>query len=204
MPGSVVDLSNPGTSFPDPVVVDTNLIVEHLVVPYIPILSASPVTVAAQRAGAFFHALIANNGTGIVTPMVFTELVHAAVRIRYRQERLRLGPVGQQRYGRPITDWLALYKQDETILQAFLPDLEQLRRLLVASGLLFVGPDALGPITSGRSHDEELVHLVGTYGLDSGDAVILMEARRYGVIDIVSLDVDFQRARADFDIYTWL
>lgn len=70
--------------------------------------------------------------------------------------------------------------------------------------MLFLAPDELGPIASGRSYDEELVHLVGTYGLDSSDALILMEAQRFGVTDIVSLDGDLQRARADFNVYTWL
>ena len=194
MPGRVVDLSVVGPAFPDPIVVDTNLIVEHLIVPFIPVLPASPLRVNAQRAGLFFHTLIVTNGTGIVTPVVFTELVHAAVRFKYNQERLRLGPGARGASGRPITDWLALYKQDETILQAFLPDLEQLRRLLIASGLLFLSPEELGPIASGRSYDEELVNVVGTYGLDSNDALLLMEARRYGLTDIITLDMDMQRA----------
>ena len=75
---------------------------------------------------------------------------------------------------------------------------------MIANGLLLVAPDGLGPIPSGRAYDEELVHLVGTYGLDSGDAVILMEAQRYGVTDIVTLDKDLRRAQADFTVYTWL
>lgn len=50
----------------------------------------------------------------------------------------------------------------------------------------------------------ELVHLVGKYGLDSNDAVILMEAQRCGVADIVTVDRDLLRAPADFTIYTWL
>lgn len=83
MPGSVVNLSVAGSAFPDPVVVDTNLIVERLVVPYIPIPSTSTVAVGAQRAGAFFRTLIARNGTGIVTPTVFAEFVHVAVKIKY-------------------------------------------------------------------------------------------------------------------------
>jgi predicted nucleic acid-binding protein len=91
-----------------------------------------------------------------------------------------------------------------TILQTFLPDLEQLRWLLIASGLLFLAPDDLGPIVSGRSYHEELIHLVGTYGLDSNDALLLMEARRSGVTDVVTLDADLRRAQADFNIYTWL
>lgn len=90
------------------------------------------------------------------------------------------------------------------ILQNLLPKLEQLGQLLITSGLLLLTPDELGPITSGRTYDEELVHLVGTYGLDSNDALILMEAQRYGVIDIVTLDADLRRAQADFNIYTWL
>lgn len=93
---------------------------------------------------------------------------------------------------------------DATILQDFLPELEELRLLLSANGLLFIAPDQLGFIVTGRSYDEELVHLVGTYGLDSNDALILMEAQRYGVTDIVSLDADMQRAQADFNVYTWL
>lgn len=204
MPGSVVDLSVAGSAFPNPIVVDTNLIVEYLVAPYIPILPVSPVRANAQRAVGFFRTLFETNGTGIVTPIAFTELVHAAVKARYNQERLRLGPSASGTSGRPIRDWLALYKQDETILQAFLPDLEELRRSLVASGLLFLAPDDLAPIVSGRSFDEELVYLVGTYGLDSSDALLLMEAQRCGVRDIVTLDADLQRARMDFTIYTWL
>jgi len=204
MPGNVVDLSIAGSVFPDPIVVDTNLIVEHLIVPYIPLLPASPAKSNAQKAGWFFHTLIATNGTGIVTPVVFAELVHVAVRFRYNQARLGLGSGAVQRYGQVISSWLDLYKQDETILQAFRPDLEQLRRLLVANGLLFLSPEDLGPIASGRSFDEELVHLVCTYGLDSNDATLLMEAQRYGVTAIASLDVDLLRAQADFNIYTWL
>lgn len=84
-----------------------------------------------------------------------------------------------------------------------MPDLLHLRQTLSTNGLLFIAPDDLGPISSGRAYDEELIHLVGTYGLDSNDASILMEAQRYGVTDIITLDADLQRAQADFTIYTW-
>jgi predicted nucleic acid-binding protein len=130
--------------------------------------------------------------------------VHVAVRSKYKQERSRLRATLQRTYKRPIDSWLDLYKQDEAILQAFLTDLEQLRLRLIASGLLFVPPEGLGPIASGRSYDAELVHLVGTYGLDSNDALMLMEAQRIGVHDIVTLDADMRRAQADFNIYMWL
>jgi len=204
MARSLVDLSVGGTSFPDPIVVDTNLIVDYIVVPFITTIAPPPTTVNAQRADQFFRALIAGNGTGVVTPTAFAEFVHAAVKVKYSQERLRLGSGARQTYGRPVPNWLSLYKQDATILQAFLPDLDQLRRLLVANGLLLLAPTDLGPIPSGRTYDEELIHLVGTYGLDSNDALILMEAQRFGLTDIISLDTDLRRARADFTIYTWL
>ncbi len=203
MPGSVIDLSVSGTRFPDPIVVDTNLLVERLIVPFINGLPL-PTTVNAHRADMFFQALIASNGTGIIPPTAFNEFVHCAVKIKYRHERLRLGGNAQQKYGRPINIWLELYKQDATLLQAFRTDLEHLTQLLTANGLLFLAPEDLGPIDSGRHYDEELISLVGTYGLDSNDALILMEARRCGVTDVISLDQDMQRAHADFNIYTWL
>jgi hypothetical protein len=75
---------------------------------------------------------------------------------------------------------------------------------LIANRLLFVSPDELGPIGSGRRHDEELVRFVGAYGLDSSDAAILMEAQQLGLTDIISLDADMQRAQSDFTIHTWI
>ena len=42
------------------------------------------------------------------------------------------------------------------------------------------------------------------YRVDSGDAAILSEARRAGIVGLVSEDPDWQRARRDFDVYTWL
>ena len=69
MPGSIVDLSLPGSSVPDPIVVDTNIIAEYL------LASFFVSTVFALRASQFFNDLIANNGTGVVTPKAFTEFV---------------------------------------------------------------------------------------------------------------------------------
>ena len=204
MPGSVVDLSALGAKVPSPIVVDTNLIVEWLVVPMLGVAPSSPTVAGTQHASQFFSELSASRGTGIVTPTVFTELVHVAIEFRYKQELSRINAMARQGNGPRIKSWRRLYKQDASILQAFQGDLQRLRSLLVASGLLFLEQSGLGPIPSGREYDEELVHLVGTYGLDSNDAAILMEARRSGVTAIVSLDADMRRARADFDIYTWL
>ena len=70
--------------------------------------------------------------------------------------------------------------------------------------MLVLAPDELGPSSSGQAFDEELVHFVGTFGLDANDAAILLEAERHGLTDIVTLDADLQRAQRDFTIYTWL
>ena len=199
MPGSVVDLSQPGSSVPSIVIVDTNVIVEYLLATFL-----NPAATPAAHVTQFFTDLAAGNDIGIVTPTVFTEFVHVLVRTRYRHEYGRMTALDRNtKYARSVRGWADLYKQDPAILHAFLPDLERFRRLLIANRLLLVSPDKLGPIASGRSHDEELVHLIGDYGLDSSDAALLLEAHRLGVTDIVSLDADMQRAQAGFTVYTW-
>ena len=200
MAGSVVDLSQPGARFPPVVIVDTNVIVEFLLASFL-----DPVAVPAAHVTQFFDDLFAIGGHGIVTPTAFTEFVHVLIRAEYRHEYGRMATIDRNaRYASPVRGWRDLYKQDPTILHAFLPGLERFRQLLIANALLFVSPDELGPIVSGRRHDEELVHLVGAYGLDSSVAAILMEAQQLGLTDIVSLDTDMQRAQADFTIYTWM
>jgi predicted nucleic acid-binding protein len=204
MTGKVVDLNAPGVSLPARMVVDANLVAEYLVAPVVPLDATAPRSINARRADWFFTNLSAANGLGIVTPTVFAEVVHVAIKTRYKQQRRRLGSTASTVYGRSVSNWLDLYKLDPTILQAFLPELRHVQRLLTASGLLFIAPEDLGPIGSGRTHDDELVHLVGAYGLDSGDASILLEAQRLGVRDIITLDADLRRAQADFTIHTWL
>ncbi|MDQ3693000.1 MAG: PIN domain-containing protein [Chloroflexota bacterium] len=204
MPGSVTDLTVAGARFPDPIIVDTNLIVEFLVAPLIEGRPLPRTTANARRADQFFSELHDGNGTGLVTPTVFNEVIHISIRFKYKQVWFELRTGSRATYRRPIRDWTDLYKQDRTILQSFSADLQRLRQRFVANGLHFVAPDELDAIASGRTYDDELLHLVGTHGLDSNDALILMEAQRYGVTDIITLDSDMLRARADFNIYTWL
>lgn len=200
MSGSVFDLAQPGASIPPIVIVDTNVIVEYLLASFL-----NPTATPAAHVAQFFIDLIAGNGIGIVTPTAFTEFVHVLVRAKYRHEYGRMAPTDRNaRYASPVRSWADLDKQDPAILQAFLPDLERFRRLLIANGLFFVSPWELGPIASGRRYDVELVNLVGAYGLDSNDVAILLEAQRLGVPEIVSLDADMQRAQADFNVYTWM
>lgn len=115
-----------------------------------------------------------------------------------------MGAGARDRLGRPIWSWRDLYKADAAILTAFRGQLDILYDLFTVNGARILAPDDLGPIPSGRAFADELIHLVGMYGLDSSDALILMEAQRFGVTDVVTLDADTQRAQADFTGSTWL
>lgn len=205
LPGNVVDLSAGDWSLPETVVVDTNLLVEHLL-HVVPGVNLTRLPEQTRRAEEVFRHLKQNVISGIVTPTVFVELIHVAIRTRYQQVKIELGDASKQitTYAVAIKDAMHLYKQDPSILKAFAAHLGLLRRLLIARNLLVIAPEELGEIESGRSYDAELVHLIGKYGLDSNDAVILMEAQRCGVTEIVTFDRDLLRAQADFTVYTWL
>lgn len=197
--GSVIDLARPDVQLPDEVVVDSNVIAMRLLGAYHPSESA-----AVVRAEGFFRSLIAASGVGIVTPTVFVETLHVAIKGKYRSELANHGTALAARYGpRRRYDWLALYTLDAGIAQAFVADLDRMRRQLAANNLIFLAPDDLGPIPSGLPFDAELVRPIGRYGLDTSDTAILLEARRAGLSAIVSLDPDMRRAGIDFDVYTW-
>jgi predicted nucleic acid-binding protein len=185
---------------PDPIVVDANVVTARLLASY-----SGHHRLGPPRADRFFADLIANSAVGIVTPMVFNEIIHVALKIRYQGELSAYRTNLVARYGtRGRYTWLDLYKLDPTIIQRYAVGLEQLRQLLVANNLLVIGHDDLGAIPSGFPYDQELVRLVGRYGLDSSDAAILLEAQRAGIPNLVTLDRDMQRASVDFDVYTWL
>jgi predicted nucleic acid-binding protein len=199
---TLIDLNVPGNQIPELVIVDTNIIVERLLASY-PV----PASMNSTRAITLFRHLSANNGVGLVTPVAFIELIHVAIRTRYEQAiPSHLGVLATAYGSRPNKKyrWIDLFKLDATILQRSGPYLEQLRQLLVANNLLFVGPEDLGAIPSGKPFDEEIVSMAGQYGLDTSDAAILLDARRLGILDIVTLDADLRRAQADFNIFAWI
>ena len=99
--------------------------------------------------------------------------------------------------------WEHLFKARSDLIRAFVAKLDQVRRLMEAANLLVLQPDDLGPISSGRTLDDELARTMERYELDSNDAAILVEARRAGVLAIASLDPDLRRAALDFDVYAW-
>jgi hypothetical protein len=115
MAGSVVDLSQPGASFPAVTVVDTNVIVEDLLASFL-----DPPALPAAHLTQFFDDLLAINGRGIVTPTAFTELVHVLVGARYRHEYGRMSASDRNaRYASPVRCWRDLYKQDRPSSKPF-------------------------------------------------------------------------------------
>lgn len=199
--GSVVDLSAPGVRLPEFVAVDSNVLAVRFLAP-----DPEPEAPAVAQTETFFRAMQATGGVGIVTPTAFGETLHVAIKVWYRSELANHRPALEAHYGprrRNQYSWVDLYKLDAGILRAFEANLEDLRRRLVAANLWLLAPDRLGPIPSGLPYDEELVRLIGRYGLDTSDTAILLEARRAGVSAIVTLDRDLRRAAIDFDVYTW-
>ena len=198
--GRIVDLALPGVRLPSRLALDSSILVPRFLTTY-----HTPHPQIALRAARFFAMLQSSGSVGLITSIVANEFFHFAIKATYRAEIPNRHANLVAHYGRSRGfDWKDLYKIDRTILQRLGPDLERLRRLLIVNRLLFLQPGDLMPIASGRSLDEELIHLIGRYGLDTSDIAILMEAQRFATSSVATLDQDMQRAVADFDVYTWL
>jgi predicted nucleic acid-binding protein len=200
MTGRLVDLSEPGATLPDLIILDSNVIATLLE----PTYQAQPRR-ELFHAAALMQALQRSGRQAILTPTAYGEVIHAAIKVMYVRVRVPQRAALAAHYGRPIGfSWLNLYKIDPTILQAQADVLEEWRERLLARNIVLLDPSELGPIPSGQRYDRELLDLVVRYGLDTSDATILLEAMRIGVHSLVSFDRDMQRAVADFDVYTWL
>jgi predicted nucleic acid-binding protein len=160
-------------------------------------------SLSAAQAADFFDSLIDADQSVVFPPTAYSELLHTSIRRRYQQELQVNRAAITARYGTRITSWSELYKRDVSVLLEHAAILEQMRLWLANNNVVLAAPWELGPITSGRPYDEELVRLIGRYGLDTNDALILMEASRLGISAIVTMDRDMHRALPDFDVYTW-
>ena len=198
--GNLFDLSVAGHYLPDRVVIDSNLIVVHLLAAF-----PTPDPVVAARAAWLFGGLVSGATLAIVTPTIAAEVFHIAVKARYRAELPNHGlALARALPGRKRFDWIDLYKLDPTILQRFGPALQRLRQVMLRYNLYFLQPDDFQPMPPEAPTEEALLDLMSRYGLDSNDAAILLEAQRAGITSIATLDRDLQRAAPGFDIYTWL
>lgn len=198
--GRVIDLSAADVRLPARLVVDTNLIVTHLLTGY-----HTPFPEATERADRFFFLLQTQSVVGLVTQTIWTEVAHFALAAafrravpQYREELARMLPAKR----RP--DWRDLYKVRPDLIVAFLPGITRLREAILLSGLTFLQVDDLRPIPSSRPFEVAIAYLMGRYWLDTSDIAILLDAQRAGVVSVATMDRDFRRAHLDFDIYTWL
>lgn len=208
MAGSLVDLNQPGVQVPPFSVVDSSVVIDWLEATYGMGVAATRVTPGHDRALWFFRSLESHQTRGFVTSISFNEFFHYLVRERFAATIADHLPVLAARFPSIRSPrayrWQHLLKARSELLRTFVDDVDEIRLRMIASGLTFLQPTDLGPIPSGRSLDEEMLDLMARYELDTGDAAILLEARRAGVTSIVTADADLHRAQADFDVYTWL
>ena len=95
------------------------------------------------------------------------------------------------------------YKRFPEFLKTIEPQLQHLKILLIVNGLRFIPPSELSSLPNTNNYDDHLIATCCRYGIDTGDAQILIEAQQLGIDSIISMDFDMQRAKADFDIYAW-
>lgn len=208
MAGRLIDLNQPGVALPSRLVVDTSVIINWLEATHAVGTTPTALTAGHRHALWFFHATQANETLGLVTAFGFNEVFHVLLRERFASAIPNHLPDLAERFPNIKSPggyrWQHLFKARSDLLAPFVGDFNQIRLRLIASELVFLQPNDLGAIPSGRSLDEEMLALMGRYHLDTGDAAILLEAQRAGVQSVVTSDADLHRARLDFDVYTWL
>lgn len=205
MPGSLVDLSQPGASLPSRLVLDSSVILDWLTAISQPLGRDATLTLTQHRAIRLFGQLRDRPAIGLVTATGLSEVFHVVLKIGYRAELPHHRADLLARYPNVRKHgWEHLFKTRPDLVGRFAEDLTHLRTLMRASNLVVLQPADLGPIPSGRSLDDALVRTMARYELDSNDAAILLDAHRAGIPAVASSDADFRRARLDFDVYTWL
>jgi predicted nucleic acid-binding protein len=203
MAGRVFDLSDPAILLPNSFLVDTNIVYERIIATLVPRVPRSTVSLQrlqqlalnASRVTDFFERLRAQDTIGLVGPATYLELIHLVIRELLEQ------------YGNTINpklSWLRVYKDHPSVLPTMKPILVRIHSALANAGLVFLSPKQLLPIDPRTPYVSQLIDLCCSYALDTGDVELLIEAQRLGIDAIATMDGDFQRAAADFDIYTWI
>ncbi len=205
MAGRLIDLSRLDPPLPSRLVIDSSTVIDWLILATRSAAASAPAAPAQQRAARFVARLVSQRVSGLVTTTSLTEILHFVVKSRFRAELPNFQADLRARYPDVRRhSWGHLFKARSDLLAEFIPGLDQTRQLMSVNHLFVLQPSDLEDIPSGRALDDELVRTMARYELDSSDAAILLEARRAGVTAVASSDADFQRARLDFDVYTWL
>ena len=205
MAGSLVDLSEPGLALPDRLVVDSNIVIDWLLAEGDAVARGTPAGSGQERVIRFVSRFQQERRTGVITSTSAAEIFHFILKLAYRRALVDYRPDIAVRYpGLRRPSWDHLFKARSDLVKRFAGVLDDARRSILAAGIVFLQPDDLGPIPSGRPLENELVRTMERYELDSNDAAILVEARRAGVAAVATADRDLHRARLDFDVYTWM
>ena len=145
MSRSVFDLASLAVRLPRQIVIDTNLLVARLLTAH-----RTPTVEEVDRSSRLFWLLRSQEAVGIVASVSLAELLHVAIRAKYRSElpnqRAALAVRWPTKRG---FDWRDLYKLRPDIRRSFAPDLERLRQLFVLHGLVVLRPEDLGPVPDG-------------------------------------------------------
>jgi predicted nucleic acid-binding protein len=199
--GSLVDLSKSPHQIPTDLAVDTSVVVARFQA-FFP----TSLPHQARQTASFFGWLRHLGFRVVLPPTAYQELLHLAIRYHYESHLRARRESLAVRFGTRQISWRDLYKLDPSILQNFEPNLAQLQEGLIANNITIAGPEEMDSTQAvfGQRYRDILIHFMVTYGLDSSDASILLEAQCLGLNAIVTMDKDLQRALPDFDIYTWL
>ena len=203
--GNLIDLSLPGVRIPSRLAFDSSVVIDWLAAVTQPSPRLSPLLPAHLRAAQLIGRLGVEQAVGLVPSTSLSEVFHVVVKTGYRaalpnhRADLLARYPNVRRHG-----WEHLFKARPDLIKRFAADLHRVRRLMTGSRLLFLQPEDLGDLPSGRTLDDEMIRVMARYELDTSDAAILIEAQRAGVTSIVTADSDLRRAQLDFDIYTWL
>lgn len=198
MPG-LHDLTQHQVTLPPLLLLDTSIAVVRATA------FVRPVAVTRlQRVEDLFASMRRQRCTPVVASVSVQELFHVVVRTRYQAllPRHRASLLNAFPHSSGHT-WRHLYKLQPELMRGIIPDLLVAQRSLQADGTWVLRPDDLDAIRVPDGHDMAVIRLMERYELDSADAATLLEAQRAGINAVASLDGDWVRASADFDVHTW-
>lgn len=196
MPGSVIDLAQPGIRLPDRLAIDANTLVTLLIAPR----AITPDSVARRaRVRRLFVERRAQRSIGLIPSTAFMEFIHVAIKMRYVAALPQYSAlIGGKK------NWELLFKAKPDLIGGYVTSFRRYEATFERLGLIVIQPHELMPLAAGERLERLLLDEIGRYYPDTRDAAILLEMRRAGLDAIVTEDPDLRRAAAEFDVYTWL
>lgn len=187
--------------------IDTNLLVVKYCEPILP-----PRPRQLQHARQVLDAVSHGDVTGYVAMQTWMEFAHVYVKSFYSKElsanRNKYLPGMRAAFPSIKQDdrfhWNHLLKTRTSFLKDIVPDLRLIEQNFIYDNLWLLQPNDLGAWKpEDKTFASTLLEFMHKHELDSGDAMIVIEAKRIGCQAIVSMDRDIQKVSKDLDVYTW-